>query len=445
MDRLPGLVVVLLLVSPVVARDPIRPPPAVGTSRLQPAIGAADRDGSAGQAASAPAAGRSGTARPQRKDGDVPAMPQSGAPRLDGLGRRIAVTNANNLFTRPQRIIAPAGQDVHALSLSGSGHVDHSASPLDIENVIAGVPSGVVPNIFSSTRCHGQATTAITAFNGCSGQYVYVSDDASVTAANPGVLYGINIAIAPMTERGTKSPSDDADALVISNVGTAKGTESAYWGRNRTIPQDWGAVMGIDASADLVLYSTGNYGWGWAMAHGAKSTFSKGIFLVPTPDTGVTPILVLGNDFATLAANKIAMQTDASGNLIFPRATRICKDAWAGKACSGFDDALVIEANDSTGVVLTDGRAANAQQIHLDTATGDLAFSRQKGARYVRFDQGVRLLPGTVSALPACDSANEGLLTAVTDASAVTFNAVLSGGGKHHVLGYCNGTNWTIR
>jgi len=446
-DRLLALVVMSLLASPVAARDPIRSPlGAVKASRLQ-SPSATDQNGSVEPARATPATELSRTVQPQHRDTDrdAPKVFQSRNAQPGGLDRTLAVTNADNQFTRPQRITAPARQDVHALSLFGSGHVKHSASPLDIENVIAGVPSGVVPNIFSSTKCHGQEAAAITAFNGCSGQYVFVSDDASVTAANPGVLYGINIAIAPLTERGTKSPSDDADALVISNVGTAKGTESVYWGRNKAISQDWGAVMGIDASAEFVLYSSGDYGWGWAMAHGAKSTFSKGVFLVPTPDTGVTPILVLGNDFATLSANKVAMQTDASGNLIFPRATRICKDSWAGKACAGFEDALVIEANDGTGIALTDGGATNAQQIHLDPATGDLAFSRLKGSRYVRFDEGVRLLPGTVSALPACNAAEEGLLTAVTDASAATFNAVLSGGGKHHVLGYCNGTNWTVR
>jgi hypothetical protein len=49
-----------------------------------------------------------------------------------------------------------------------------------------------------------------------------------------------------------------------------------------------------------------------------------------------------------------------------------------------------------------------------------------------------------VSALPTCNSANEGLQAAVTDSTTATWGATITGSGSNHVLAYCNGTNWTV-
>jgi hypothetical protein len=57
---------------------------------------------------------------------------------------------------------------------------------------------------------------------------------------------------------------------------------------------------------------------------------------------------------------------------------------------------------------------------------------------------GLNLLPSTYSALPVCGSSTEGQLASVTDASSATNGATFTGGGSNHILGYCNGTNWTV-
>ena len=49
----------------------------------------------------------------------------------------------------------------------------------------------------------------------------------------------------------------------------------------------------------------------------------------------------------------------------------------------------------------------------------------------------------TVATLPTCNSTAEGSLIEVTDASAPTWNATLTGGGAVKALAFCNGTNWT--
>lgn len=49
----------------------------------------------------------------------------------------------------------------------------------------------------------------------------------------------------------------------------------------------------------------------------------------------------------------------------------------------------------------------------------------------------------TVSGLPAA-SASQGLRRMVTDATAVTFQSIVAGGGTNIVPVYCDGTNWRI-
>lgn len=58
---------------------------------------------------------------------------------------------------------------------------------------------------------------------------------------------------------------------------------------------------------------------------------------------------------------------------------------------------------------------------------------------------GLRLAVVTAAGLPACDGEAEGTLYAVNDAASEGFNADLVGGGRYHVMAYCNGTRWKVR
>jgi len=46
--------------------------------------------------------------------------------------------------------------------------------------------------------------------------------------------------------------------------------------------------------------------------------------------------------------------------------------------------------------------------------------------------------------LPACTSITEGYQATITDSSAISYGATITGGGTKHVHGYCNGTNWVV-
>jgi len=48
------------------------------------------------------------------------------------------------------------------------------------------------------------------------------------------------------------------------------------------------------------------------------------------------------------------------------------------------------------------------------------------------------------SAINACSATNKGALRSISDSSTVVWGATITGGGADQVLGYCNGTNWTV-
>lgn len=49
-----------------------------------------------------------------------------------------------------------------------------------------------------------------------------------------------------------------------------------------------------------------------------------------------------------------------------------------------------------------------------------------------------------LTALVTCNSGNEGYESPVTDSTTATWGATISGSSSHHVLAYCDGTNWTV-
>ena len=55
-----------------------------------------------------------------------------------------------------------------------------------------------------------------------------------------------------------------------------------------------------------------------------------------------------------------------------------------------------------------------------------------------------RLKVQPFSSLSTCDSSHEGTYVAITDSTTNNWGTVITGSGSHHVLGYCDGTSWTV-
>lgn len=52
--------------------------------------------------------------------------------------------------------------------------------------------------------------------------------------------------------------------------------------------------------------------------------------------------------------------------------------------------------------------------------------------------------PVVFANLPACTAGTEGAMQAVTDSSTIVWGTTITGSSTHHVLAYCDGTNWTV-
>jgi hypothetical protein len=56
----------------------------------------------------------------------------------------------------------------------------------------------------------------------------------------------------------------------------------------------------------------------------------------------------------------------------------------------------------------------------------------------------LKLKAQVFSALTACSGTIEGAMASITDSATATWGATITGSSTNHVLGYCNGTNWTV-
>jgi hypothetical protein len=86
---------------------------------------------------------------------------------------------------------------------------------------------------------------------------------------------------------------------------------------------------------------------------------------------------------------------------------------------------------------------AHAQGAQCRTVPAGTQTSNCASENTVAESRGT-LTPGTFSTLAACSPSNEGTTADVTDSTTNVFGATITGGGSFHVLGYCNGANWTV-
>lgn len=61
-----------------------------------------------------------------------------------------------------------------------------------------------------------------------------------------------------------------------------------------------------------------------------------------------------------------------------------------------------------------------------------------------QFKVPIQITVAAFSTLAACAAGTEGMQASISDSTTNTWGATITGGGANHVLGYCNGTNWTV-
>jgi hypothetical protein len=143
-------------------------------------------------------------------------------------------------------------------------------------------PTIIQPNIWSLVEGKGDNTT----FIGVSGGYFQSRDRSDVTSLNKGVLYGLQTTVVPIVDRNNY-PYDDVVGLVVSNGGSARGTEGIYIGRSVSGGgADWAAGIGIDShTSEAAIYVTGSHLYGLDFARAIGSSFSGAAIRLPNNES----------------------------------------------------------------------------------------------------------------------------------------------------------------
>lgn len=104
----------------------------------------------------------------------------------------------------------------------------------------------------------------------------------------------------------------------------------------------------------------------------------------------------------------------------------------------------VVRANSPTVVTPTIANFTNAQHDHQNAAGGGALDAAAISTGVLTVPRGGRGAGGAVAfaAVPAVPV--EGMTVPITDSTTDVWGAVITGGGGLHVLGYYNGTNWTV-
>lgn len=88
-----------------------------------------------------------------------------------------------------------------------------------------------------------------------------------------------------------------------------------------------------------------------------------------------------------------------------------------------------------------------ANPFYLLLNSGTFQLTREasiNGALQINFPVKTPGFWATPTAFASIVNPGEGMIAAITDSSTATWGATITGGGSNHVLGYYNGTNWTV-
>jgi hypothetical protein len=81
---------------------------------------------------------------------------------------------------------------------------------------------------------------------------------------------------------------------------------------------------------------------------------------------------------------------------------------------------------------------------NLNVLSGTTLIAPSLNSQYINGVSSLSFVPQAFSALGTCNSGLEGQTAAITNSTTATNGATITGGGAHHVWGYCNGSNWLV-
>lgn len=242
-----------------------------------------------------------------------------------------------------------------------------------------------------------------------------------------GTSYGLSSALAL---RPTELQSPTAHGGSVSVATTPNGTTATSY--TAIFDQDGNTKLGTTAVT--------------AQSHPANT------FLQLSGTDGVNNLALIDN-YGTAKESAIIARS-ARGTVAAPTQTKsgdfINFLGWTGYTNAGAF-ALPLASGAYIGAQASEDQTATAQgmeEVFFITLNGTNALVEV--GRFSATDKSLALksmlvlAPRTFANLAACSSTIEGASAAITDSSTNTWGATITGNSTNHVMGYCDGTNWTV-
>lgn len=233
--------------------------------------------------------------------------------------------------------------------------------------------------------------------------------------------------------RGTKGINVGWSGSGIVNVGLdlVTATADASWNSGKTIVVNMSADQRITYNSTATpLNGISYYG---NLPGNAYDTYNSGTsYLSRCNNSGC---------FSINAQNFLASGVNASGIVQMAVTNTDTGASGIAQIKASHGSGSIIDIRAASGYTLVN---SSTQALGLGVAGTTYLSVAADGNIYAANGAGIQLAKKASSGLPTCNSASEGRLYAVTDANSTTFNAALVGGGTNHVMGYCNGTEWTV-
>ncbi len=199
------------------------------------------------------------------------------------------------------------------------------------------------------------------------------------------------------------------------------------------------------ANGSLITTPTTNYWDGSRTALGAVN-LSAGAANNVTIQSGASNYALLnpnGGSVGIGTTNPLApfvvSNAGAQGIELFPNGVSFGTTIQAYNRSGGAYDKLDFNAL-SYGFRLS---SASADAVTV-ASSGDVGIGTTTPETSLDVAGAARTDPTTTASLPTCSSTVEGAMRTVSDSTTNTWGATITGGGSDVILGFCDGTNWTV-
>lgn len=253
-----------------------------------------------------------------------------------------------------------------------------------------------------------------------------------------------NVLLAPSGCSGC-APFALVGSQASDNFNRANGALGANWTTTAgtfAISSNTALVTAVTGAAALTAYT----GTTFASNQYAQATYlaggswggAIGVRLSNSAATGYILYGIAGSSSAIAKVVAGTVTNIATGGPGFSTSDILRLEVTGTSITASQNGAVILTATDSSIASGYPGLGA------IDFTGGVMDNFKGGDLTWVGKINNIQYIPNPFSSLTTCASTIEGQVSAVSDSSTATWGATITGSGSNHVLGYCDGTNWTV-